>query len=102
MLSDSKKPHTPDDPILDEDAAKDETDGTFATIYRVNSKSELFVAVENSGDGIKDEFEFRKSESIGNAEGMLFIFYFWFCIDTSLTSITCDGLWQVLSNLFCQ
>ena len=86
MLSDSKKPHTPDDPIMDEDAAKDETDGTFATIYRVNSKSELFVTVENSGDGIKDEFEFRKSESIGNAEGKL-VFFFLFV----LTIITCHS-----------
>ena len=73
LTSDSKKPHNPDDPLLEEDDAKEETDGTFATMYRVNSKSELFATVGNSGDGIKDEFEFRKSESIGNAEGKLFL-----------------------------
>ncbi len=49
---------------------KEETEKSFATIYRVSSKSELFVPVENSGITLKDEFEFRKSESIGNAEGM--------------------------------
>jgi hypothetical protein len=97
LMSDSKKPdNSSDDNVLDEKNGKEETEGTFATIYRVNSKSELFVTVENpSGVVIKDEFEFRKSESIGNAEGKILdihhvlYFFFFFRLVHNFDAIRC-------------
>ena len=48
-----------------------ESDRTFATIYRVTSKSEL-CAVDHPEVGeiaLKDGFVFRRSEAIADAEG---------------------------------
>jgi hypothetical protein len=74
ILSGIKKPIS--EAMLEEDeeggAENDpESDRTFATIYRVTSKSEL-CAVDHPEVGeiaLKDGFVFRRSEAIADAEG---------------------------------
>jgi len=85
ILSGIKKPIS--EAMLEEDeeggAENDpESDRTFATIYRVTSKSEL-CAVDHPEVGeiaLKDGFVFRRSEAIADAEGKEHKCLIWFKI----------------------